>query len=281
MFPLEDLERLRACLLLLEVLEGAPQGDAAWLRTRCDDTLRYVGNLQRDSLRVLATDVAEFVAEFPGVLPSAALPVSLGIAFSPPVLFPKLQISDLVRGPLELPAEEAREAAARRLHEAGWFLGRKVFVDSAVDAISGALDAHHGDGTARFLEEFSGLHFRTVDASGDEREFSFGLGPEDAELGLPQFSPASCLSAAIGERAVPVGVAHACYGILRTLSGHFYLSYDEDAWYLGPSVEHAIARLLGADRTYFRPSAICAVAGLGLYRDSKIRSLVADWLSLP
>ncbi len=278
-FPREDLERLRACLLLLEVLDGAPEGDATWLRARCDDTLRYVGDHQRDSFRVLASDVANFVEEFPGVLPRAALPSSLGIAFAPPVHFPKLQIRDLVRGPLELPSEEARKAAARRLREAGWFLGRKVSADGAV--ASSSHEGEDGDGTVRFLQEFGGLRFRTVDAMGYEREFFFGLDPEDAELGLPRSPVGGCLSAAIGESVMPVGGTEAGSGILRTPSGHFYLSDDEDAWYLGPSVEQAIARLLGPDRTYFRPSAICAVAGLGPYRDSTIRSLVADWLSRP
>jgi hypothetical protein len=238
-----------------------------------------VGDLQQDSLRVLASDVANFVEEFPGVLPSAALPVSLGIAFAAPVHFPKLQISDLVRGPLELSSEDAREAAARCLREAGWFLGRKMSADGAVD--SSSHDGEDSDGTVGFLQEFGGLRFRTVDAMGYEREFFFGLDLEDAELGLPRSPLGGCLSAAIGESVMPVGGTDAGSGILRTLSGHFYLSDDEDAWYLGPSVEHAIARLFGQQRTYFRPSAICAVAGLGPYRDSKIRSLVADWLSLP
>ena len=67
---IELVERLRSCLLRLEVAVGGPRLDVEWLRLRCDDTRRFAGELQRDSLRELQKDVLRFVEEFPDVIPS-------------------------------------------------------------------------------------------------------------------------------------------------------------------------------------------------------------------
>jgi hypothetical protein len=67
---IETVERLRTCLLRLEQVAGGPRLDIEWLRLRCDDTLRYEGAVQRDSIRQLQTDLSRFVEEFPGMLPT-------------------------------------------------------------------------------------------------------------------------------------------------------------------------------------------------------------------
>ena len=73
MFTIETVERLRKCLLALERLADVPRLDIEWLRLRCDDTLRSNGQLQRDSLRQLQEDVAQFAAEFPDLIPAFLL----------------------------------------------------------------------------------------------------------------------------------------------------------------------------------------------------------------
>ncbi|MGK4001469.1 hypothetical protein WMF31_02510 [Sorangium sp. So ce1036] len=69
----ETVERLRDCLLALERSVDVPRLDVEWLRLRCDDTLRFHGQLQRDSLRQLQKDVADFVEEFPYLIPASLI----------------------------------------------------------------------------------------------------------------------------------------------------------------------------------------------------------------
>lgn len=73
MVTIEAVERLRACLLALERSIDVPRLDVEWLRLRCDDTLRFRGQMQQDSLRQLQKDVAQFVAEFPHLIPVSLL----------------------------------------------------------------------------------------------------------------------------------------------------------------------------------------------------------------
>lgn len=67
------VERLRTCLLALERSTDVPRLDIEWLRVRCDDTLCFRGQAQQDSLRQLQKDVAQFVAEFPDLIPAFLL----------------------------------------------------------------------------------------------------------------------------------------------------------------------------------------------------------------
>jgi hypothetical protein len=69
MLAIETVERLRSCLLNVEQVAGSPHLDVEWLRLRCEDTLRFSGQLQLDSLRQLQKDVSQFVEAFPGVIP--------------------------------------------------------------------------------------------------------------------------------------------------------------------------------------------------------------------
>ncbi|WP_437926233.1 hypothetical protein WMF37_45575 [Sorangium sp. So ce291] len=73
MVTIEAVERLRDCLLALERSMDVPRLDVDWLRLRCDDTLRFRGQAQRDSLRQLQKDIAQFVAEFPHLIPASLL----------------------------------------------------------------------------------------------------------------------------------------------------------------------------------------------------------------
>jgi hypothetical protein len=73
MLTIETVERLRTCLLALERLADIPRLDIEWLRLRCDDTLRFGGQLQQDSLRQLQGDVAQLAAEFPDLIPASLL----------------------------------------------------------------------------------------------------------------------------------------------------------------------------------------------------------------
>ncbi|WP_437965512.1 hypothetical protein WMF04_38640 [Sorangium sp. So ce260] len=73
MATIETVERLRTCLLALERSIDVPRLDVEWLRLRCDDTLRFRGQMQRDSIRQLQKDVAQFVAEFPHLIPVSLL----------------------------------------------------------------------------------------------------------------------------------------------------------------------------------------------------------------
>lgn len=73
MIAIETVERLRVCLLALERSTDVPRLDIEWLRVRCDDSLRFCGQLQEDSLRQLQKDVAQFVAEFSGLIPAFIL----------------------------------------------------------------------------------------------------------------------------------------------------------------------------------------------------------------
>ncbi|WP_437840138.1 hypothetical protein [Sorangium sp. So ce1153] len=73
MATIDTVERLRTCLLALEKSIDAPRLDVEWLRLRCDDTLRFRGQTQRDSLRQLQKDVAQFVADFPHLIPASLL----------------------------------------------------------------------------------------------------------------------------------------------------------------------------------------------------------------
>ena len=69
MITIEIVELLRACLRDVESASGAARPDVEWLRLRCDDTLGYAGQSQWDSLRQLGKDAAQFISDFPGVLP--------------------------------------------------------------------------------------------------------------------------------------------------------------------------------------------------------------------
>jgi hypothetical protein len=60
--------RIRDRLRELEETDGAPWGDAGWLRKRCESTLEWSGEHQRNSMRQLVKDVRAFEAEFPGLL---------------------------------------------------------------------------------------------------------------------------------------------------------------------------------------------------------------------
>ena len=66
---IQTIERLRKSLLELECSTDSPTLDLAWLRLRCDDTLSLTGQLQRDSILQLQTDIADFLEEFPKLLP--------------------------------------------------------------------------------------------------------------------------------------------------------------------------------------------------------------------
>lgn len=65
----EAVERLRTYLLELQSNQDNPSLDLHWLRLRCDDTLAYAGQLQRDSIRQLQADIAEFAMQHPTLLP--------------------------------------------------------------------------------------------------------------------------------------------------------------------------------------------------------------------
>ena len=68
----EIVEALRSRLLELEQTPDGPHYDAEWLRLRCEDTLRGATEHWRSlSLRQLKKDVADFDAEFPGLLAPA------------------------------------------------------------------------------------------------------------------------------------------------------------------------------------------------------------------
>lgn len=69
MLTIDAIGRLRNFLRAVESSEGFPRFDVEWLRTRCDDTLSYAGQRQQDSIRQLSKDIAEFMREFPNLLP--------------------------------------------------------------------------------------------------------------------------------------------------------------------------------------------------------------------
>jgi len=48
-----------------------PIGDIEWLKRRCEDTLRFSGELRESSLEQLISDVGAFDQEFPGRLPQS------------------------------------------------------------------------------------------------------------------------------------------------------------------------------------------------------------------
>jgi hypothetical protein len=57
---LEWIQRLVNTLRHLRKAPDAPLLDIDWLLLRCEDTLRYEGELQQDSARQLVKDVADF-----------------------------------------------------------------------------------------------------------------------------------------------------------------------------------------------------------------------------
>lgn len=61
--------RLRAILRAAHSATNAPVLDIEWLLLRCDDTLRSSSEHTVQSARQLARDLAEFDAEFPGIVP--------------------------------------------------------------------------------------------------------------------------------------------------------------------------------------------------------------------
>lgn len=67
------LRELEAALVSLIASCGSVEGDlfhsAHWLLLRCRDNYVYTGELREASMRVLVKDVANFVEEYPGVLP--------------------------------------------------------------------------------------------------------------------------------------------------------------------------------------------------------------------
>jgi len=70
MSAIDQVKFLHACLLWLEDAHAAPRLDIEWLRLRCEDTIRYSGETQRQSLQQLQIDVSQFVKEFPGLIPT-------------------------------------------------------------------------------------------------------------------------------------------------------------------------------------------------------------------
>ena len=66
---IDQVKSLHACLLRLEDAPAVPRFDIEWLRLRCEDTIRYSGETQRQSLQQLQIDVSQFVNEFPGLIP--------------------------------------------------------------------------------------------------------------------------------------------------------------------------------------------------------------------
>lgn len=65
----KQVRRLASALRRLRKRPSVPVGDIAWLLLRCEDTLRYEGDLQRASAVQLTRDVADFDENFPGLLP--------------------------------------------------------------------------------------------------------------------------------------------------------------------------------------------------------------------
>ena len=67
---IDQVRCLHACLLRLEDGPAVPRLDIEWLRLRCEDTMRYSGEMQYQSLQQLRIDVSQFVKEFPGLIPA-------------------------------------------------------------------------------------------------------------------------------------------------------------------------------------------------------------------